>query len=198
VTEGLADEAYHLCPNPVVSGHVTHEHVKELLTFSDLDDYLTVAIFFVHRPILTLLTIFPDVRHKSDFLLNYSDRNCVRPAVRLKDDVQLLGVTDNLLHDPDFHLMSNDVTVNTPNKDLIASGNGRLDQLIQNSNSFLPTSEYFFQLAFLFVLVGNIEVLLISETQVENIVCQCVDDLSLVVSDLVFNLNQVGIPVRGF
>ena len=114
MAEGLTDEAYHLSPDPVISGHVTHQHIKKLLALSDLNDYLTVAIFFVHWPVLTLLTIFTDVRHKTDFLLNNSHSYCVRPAMRFKDNVQLLGVADDLLHDSDFHLMSHDITVDTP------------------------------------------------------------------------------------
>lgn len=198
MTECFTDEADHFNLNSVVSSHVSHEHVKQFLALSDLDDYLAVVVLLVHWSILTLLTIFTDVRHESYFPLDYSYSYSVRTTVGFQNYIQFLTVTDNFFHHSDLHLVSNDITMDSPNENLVTPGDSSLDELIKHSDSFLSAGQHFFQLSFLLILVGDVEVLLVPEPQIENVVCESVNNLSLVISDLIFYLNEVGVSVLVF
>jgi len=62
MTERLADESYHLLTDPVIGGQIAHEHIKQLLALSHLNDNLAVSVFFIHRAVFALLSIFTNVR----------------------------------------------------------------------------------------------------------------------------------------
>jgi len=86
----------------------------------------------------------------------------------------------------------------TPDKNLVTPSYGSFDELIQDSDSFLSALEYFFELPFLFVFIRHIQILFVPESQIEDVVCECINDLPLVVSNRILYLNQVRVPVVHF
>jgi len=83
--------------------------------------------------------------------------------------------------------MSHDIRVYSPNEDLVSPSYGSFNELVNDSDTFLSAGKHFFQLTLLLIFVCNKQVLLVTEPEVEDVIGQGVNDLSLVISDLIFN-----------